>query len=254
MGRFDGKVAVVTGANRGIGQACAVRLAQEGALVAVAHRKRSDPSDTLEMIAEAGGKGFAVTADMRCPDEIIAMLNEVQRIGGRLDHVVSNAAINPLMKWDEITLEDYDRIQETNLRSTWVVCQTAAKMMIAEGHGGSMVTISSMSAHVAAQEQTVYCGMKAGILMLSKALAQVLGPHNIRVNTVLPGSILTDMSAPLLQKNSPERAYYEGRTPLGRIGEPSEIAGAVAYLLSDDASYVTSAELMVDGGFVINAE
>lgn len=254
MRRFDGKVAVVTGGNRGIGQACAVRLASDGALVAVAHRKTGDPKATLDMIAAAGGKGFGVVADMRDPDGIIAMLHDVERIGGRLDYVVSNAAINPLMKWDEITVADYDRIQETNLRSTWVVCQTAAKLMIAEGHGGAIVTVSSMSAHVAAKEQTVYCGMKAGILMLSKALAQVLGPYGIRVNTVLPGSILTDMSASLLQEDSPDRAYYEDRTPLGRIGRPDEIAGAVAYLLSDDASYVTSAELMIDGGFVINAE
>ena len=254
MKRFEGKVALVTGANRGIGQACAVRLAQEGALVAVHHRPTSDPSRTLELIKEAGGKAFPVAADMRDAMQVAQMVEEAAERGGRLDYVVSNAAINPVLQWDEMTIEDYDKLQETNLRGTWVVCQTAAKRMIAEGHGGAIVTISSISAYVSAKEQTVYCGTKGGISMLTKALSQVLAPHGIRINTVLPGAILTDMSANLVEVGSPMRSYYEGRIPLGRIGEPSEIAGPVAFLLSDDASYVTSAELLVDGGFIVAAE
>jgi len=251
---FEGKVALVTGATRGIGRAIAVRLAAEGALVAVNHRAGSDPGTTLAMIEAAGGKGFPVEADMRTPQQITRMVEETARIGGRLDYLVSNAGINPLLKWDETTLEDYDRIQETNQRGTWVVCQSAAKQMIREGHGGAIVTISSISAWVSAPEQTVYCGTKAGIWMLTKALSQVLGPHNIRINTILAGSILTDMSGPLLDPASTTRAYYVGRTPLKRIGTPEEIAGVAAFLLSDDASYVTSAEILVDGGFVAAAE
>ncbi len=254
MKRFEGKVALVTGANRGIGQACALRLAQEGALVAVHHRPTSDPAHTMELIREAGGRAFQVAADMREPEAVARMVEQTAECGGRLDYVVSNAAINPIMQWDEMTIEDYDRLQETNLRGTWVVCQTAAKRMIAEGHGGAIVTISSISAYVSAKEQTVYCATKAGISMLTKALSQVLAPHGIRINTVLPGAILTDMSANLLDADSPMRSYYEGRIPLGRIGDPAEIAGPVAFLLSDDASYVTSAELLVDGGFIVAAE
>jgi NAD(P)-dependent dehydrogenase (short-subunit alcohol dehydrogenase family) len=191
---------------------------------------------------------------MRNPQQVIAMVEETARIGGRLDYLVSNAAINPLLKWDETTLEDYDAIQEINLRGTWVVCQTAAKQMIREGHGGAIVTISSISAWVSAKEQTVYCGTKAGIWMLTKALAQVLGPNGIRVNTILAGAILTDMNKELVDPDSPSREYYISRIPLGRIGEPEEIASAASFLLSDDASYVTSAELLVDGGFITNAE
>jgi NAD(P)-dependent dehydrogenase (short-subunit alcohol dehydrogenase family) len=254
MGRFDGKVALVTGATRGIGQACAVQLAKEGALVAVNYRASGNPTPTLEKIAAAGGKGFAVEADMRDPQQVIAMVARTAEQAGHLDCLVSNAAINPLMKWDETTLEDYDRIQEINLRGTWVVCQAAAKQMIRQGHGGAIVTVSSISAWAAAREQTVYCATKAGIWMLSKALGQVLGPHGIRVNTVLPGAILTDMSEPLLDPSSPARKYYEERTPLGRIADPEEVASVVAFLLSDEAKYVTSAELMIDGGFVANVE
>lgn len=254
MGRFAGKVALVTGATRGIGQACAVRLAREGARVAVNYRAGGDPAETLRRIEEVGGSGFAVEADMRQPSQVIAMVHETARIGGRLDLLVSNAAINPLLKWDETTLEDYDAIQEINLRGTWVVCQETAKQMIREGHGGAIVCISSISAWVGAKEQVVYCGTKAGIWMLVKALSTVLGEHNIRINSVLPGAILTDMSGPLLIPGSEPRKYYETRTPLGRIGHPDEIAGPVAFLLSDDASFITSSELLVDGGFITNAE
>ena len=253
MKRFEGKVVLVTGATRGIGRAIAVRLAKEGAVVAVNYRASGNPEETLRLIKEAGGEGFAVEADMRVPKQVTAMVAETARKGGSLNYLVSNAAINPLLTWDETTLEDYDRIQETNLRGTWVVCQSAAKQMIREGHGGAIVTIASISSWVSARTQVVYCGIKAGIWMLTKSLASVLGEHGIRVNTVLPGAIATDMAEPLL-KDEPVLKYYKERIPLHRIGEPEEIAGAVAFLLSDDASYCTSSELLVDGGFVTNAE
>ncbi len=254
MGRFDGKVALVTGATRGIGRACAVRLAKEGACVAVNYRASGDPSETLKQIEAAGGKGFAVLADMRNPDQVVHMVDETAAVGGRLDYLVSNAAINPLMNWDETTIEDYNRITETNLRGTWVVCQAAAKQMIKEEHGGAICTVSSISAWVSAKQQTVYCSTKAGIWMMTKALAQVLAPHGIRVNVVLPGAILTDMSWELLDPSSESRKDYESRIPMGRIADPEEVAGPVAFLLSEDASYITSSELLVDGGFITNAE
>jgi L-rhamnose 1-dehydrogenase len=254
MGRFDGKVALVTGATRGIGQAAAVRLAAEGALVAVNHRASGDPAETLRRIEAAGGRGFPVEADMREPAQVVAMVDAVVAQAGQIDFLVSNAAINPLMQWDETTIEDYDRIQEINLRGTWVVCQAAAKQMVRQGRGGAIVTVSSISAWAAGREQTVYCATKAGIWMLSKALGQVLGPHGIRVNCVLPGAILTDMSAPLLDPSSPARAYYEQRASLGRVAEPEEVASVIAFMLSDDARYVTSSELLIDGGLIANVE
>jgi L-rhamnose 1-dehydrogenase len=254
MERFDGKVALVTGATRGIGRATAVRLASEGATVAVNYRSTGDPKPTLEKIKEIGGKAFPVEADMRKPDEIIRMVSETARIGGRLDYLVSNAAINPLLKWDEITVEKFDEIQEINLRGTWVVVTETAKEMIREGHGGAIVCVSSISAWVGAKEQTAYCATKAGIWMLCKSLATVFGDHNIRINSVLPGAILTDMSVDLLDPAAPMRKYYEDRIPIHRIAEPEEVAGPIAFLLSDDASYCHSSELLVDGGFITNAE
>src|SRR5262252_898487 len=224
--RFEGKVALVTGATTGIGQAAAVRLAAEG---------------------------FPVVADMRDPAQVTAMVRTVAERGGRLDCIVSNAAINPFMSWDETTVEDFNNLFETNVRGTWVVCTEGAKQMIREGHGGAICCVSSISAHVGAPGQTAYCGTKGAISMLAKALGSDLGRHGIRMNAVEPGWVKTPMAAPLMDDPDVLKYYLE-RVALHRGAEPAELASAIAYLLSDDASYVTSATLLVDGGFIVNAE
>ena len=252
-GRFAGKVALVTGATNGIGRATAVRLAAEGAVVAVNQRPEGDPTATLRGIEEVGGQGFAVVADMRDPGQVVAMVAEVARRGGRLDCVASNAAINPFMAWDQTPIEAFDALSETNFRGTWVVCTEAAKQMVKEGHGGAICCVSSISAHVGAPGQVAYCGTKGAISMLAKALGAELGRHSIRVNAVEPGCIDTKMAAPLV--NDPDAlAYYNERIALHRIGQPEEVAATIAFLLSDDASYVTSATVLVDAGFIVNAE
>ena len=251
--RFAGKVALVTGATNGIGQATAVRLAAEGAIVGVNQRPTGDPGETLRRIQAVGGEAFPVIADMRDPKQVVEMVQAVARRCGRLDYVVSNAGINPHMKWDETTIEDFDRLSETNFRGTWVVCTEGAKQMIAEGHGGAIVMVSSISAHAGAPTQVAYCGTKGAISMLGKALGAVLGEHGIRVNVIEPGAVRTNMSASMF--DHPEVVkYYEERIALHRVGEPEELAGAIAFMLSDDASYVTGATLLVDAGFIVNAE
>jgi NAD(P)-dependent dehydrogenase (short-subunit alcohol dehydrogenase family) len=253
MQRFIGKVALVTGATQGMGQAIALRLASEGAIVAVNRRPDLDAGETLELIAAAGGEAFDVAADMRDPAAVRAMVQSVAARGGRLDYVVSNAGINPPMTWDETTVEDFDALYETNVRGGWVVCTEAAKQMIAERHGGAMVMIGSISAHVAGPSQIAYCGTKGAVAMIGKALGSVLGRHGIRVNVVEPGAIDTAMSAAMFAM--PEvLKYYNERIALQRPGKPAEIAAAVAFLLSEDASYVTSSALLVDAGFIVNAE
>jgi NAD(P)-dependent dehydrogenase (short-subunit alcohol dehydrogenase family) len=251
--RFEGKVAIVTGATTGIGQATAARLAAEGAVVAVNQLPEQNPAETLARIREADGQGFPVVADMRDPEQVSAMVSGVAERAGRLDYVVSNAAINPFMKWDETSVEDFDRLFETNVRGTWVVATEAAKQMIREGHGGAICCVSSISAHVGAPYQTAYCGTKGAISMLAKALACNLGEHGIRVNAVEPGWVMTPMSAPMM-KDPAVVKYYTDRVAIHRGGQPEELASAIAYLLSPDASYVTAATLLVDGGFIANAE
>src|SRR3954467_15976833 len=195
--RFAGKVALVTGAMTGIGQATAVRLASEGALVGVNQKPGLDPTETLRLVKDAGGEAFPVVADMRDPAQVTAMVKEVAKRGGRLDYIVSNAAINPFMTWDATSIEDFDDLFETNVRGAWVVCTEGAKQMVAEGHGGAIVMISSISAHVGAPTQVAYCGTKGAISMLGKALGSVLGKHGIRVNVIEPGAVRTNMSAPM---------------------------------------------------------
>jgi len=251
--RFAGKVALVTGATTGIGQAIAVRLAAEGALVGVNRKPDLDAKETLGMVKEAGGEAFDVAADMRDPRQVKAMIAEVARRGGRLDYVVSNAAINPFMTWDATSIEDFDNLFETNVRGAWVVCTDGARQMIAEKHGGAIVMISSISAHVGAPTQVAYCGTKGAISMLGKALGAVLGKQGIRVNVVEPGAVATNMSAGML--DAPDvMKYYLERIALGCIAAPAELAATIAFLLSDDASYITSAALLVDAGFIVNAE
>jgi NAD(P)-dependent dehydrogenase (short-subunit alcohol dehydrogenase family) len=251
--RFTGKVALVTGAGTGIGQATALRLASEGALVGVNHRPDLDAKETLAMIEKAGGEAFAAPCDMRDPAQVKKMVADVAKRGGRLDYVVSNAAINPFMTWDETSIEDFDKLFETNVRGAWVVCTEGARQMIAEKHGGAIVMISSISAHVGAPTQVAYCGTKGAISMLAKALGAVMGKNGIRVNAIEPGAIETPMSASMFDQPDVMKYYLE-RIALGRVGKPAELAAAVAFMLSDDASYVTSSTLLVDAGFIVNAE
>jgi len=251
--RFEGKVAFVTGAATGMGQAMAVRLASEGALVGVNHLPDVDPAETLRRIKDAGGEGFPVVADVRKPDQVVAMVHQVARHGGRLDYVVSNAGINPYMTWDSTTVEQFDALSETNFRGTWLVCTEGAKQMIKEGHGGAICCTSSLSAHVGSPSQVAYCGTKAGVSMLVKALGAVFGEHDIRINAIEPGCIDTPMAAPLLA-DPPSLKYYVERIALHRIGRPEEMASIVAFLLSDDASYLTCTTILADAGFIVNAE
>ena len=251
--RFEGKVVLVTGAMTGIGQATAVRLASEGALVALNQRPGLDASETMAKVEEVGGKAFPIIADMRDPEQVVAMVEETVRRGSRIDHVVSNAAINPFMPWDDTSIEAFNELFEINVRGAWVVCTEAAKHMIRQGIRGSMVMVSSISAHVGAPTQVAYCGTKGAISMLGKALGAVLGEKGIRVNVIEPGAVATPMSAGMLDQ--PEiMKYYLNRIALKRIGDPAELAAAIAFFLSDDASYVTSATLLVDAGFIVNAE
>jgi len=183
--------------NRGLSSAYAVPLLNEGALVGVNRKPDLDAAETLGMIKAAGGQAFDVAADMRDPKQVKAMVAEVAKRGGRLDYVVSNAAINPFMTWDNKSIEDFDNLFETNVRGAWVVCTEGARQMVAEGHGGAIVMISSISAHVGAPTQVAYCGTKGAISMLGKALGSVLGRHGIRVNVIEPGAVATNMALDL---------------------------------------------------------
>ena len=192
-------------------------------------------------------------ADMRDPAAVTAMVQEVAERGGRLDYVVSNAAINPFMPWDATSHRGLRRaVRDQRAGHVGGVHRGSQ----ADGRGGPRRRDRHGQLHLGAcgsAEQVAYCGTKGAISMLGKALGSVLGGHGIRVNVVEPGAVATNMSAPMLDMPDVMKYYLE-RIALHRIADPSELAATIAFLLSDDASYVTSATLLVDAGFIVNAE
>jgi len=249
---LGGKVALVTGGSRGIGRAISRRLARAGAAVAVNY-DQTVPTETLAEIAALGGRGLPVQADVADKGQVEAMIGAVVAAYGGLDILVNNAGICPFHDFLDMPEELWDRVQDVNLKGVFLCSQAAAKQMVAQGRGGRIVSVSSISALVGGAQQTHYTPTKAGIHSLMQSLAIVLGPHGITCNSVLPGTIATDINKDDL--SDPEkRAAMERRIPIGRLGEPDDISGPVAFLASEEARYVNGAALLVDGGLFVNLQ
>ena len=247
---FDltGRVAVVTGAARGIGQAIAVALARSGA--DVAGMSLEDAPETEQAIRALGREALMLTGDTGNPADVDRLAGEtVARLGG-IDIWVNNAArllVKPLL---ETTDEDWHGLLSTNLHGYFHGCRAAARIMVAQGRGGRIVNVSSAADIQPLADLTAYITAKSGIVGLTKTLALELGPHGITVNALAPGATETPINQ---RAYTPEvRDAYRHRIPLGRIAAPGEIADAAVFLASDAARYVTGHELLVDGGLVIN--
>ena len=251
---FDltGKTALVTGGSRGIGRAICRRLAEAGAAVAVNYHQ-TEPADLIGEIEAAGGRAVAVTADVADKAQVEAMIGAVvDRLGG-LDVLVNNAGICPFHEFLDMPEALWDRVQDVNLNAAFLCSQAAARVMVEQGRGGRIISISSISAIVGGALQTHYTPTKAGVHSLMQSLAIVLGSKGITCNSVMPGAIATDINREDL--SDPEkRAYFERRIPVGRLGEPDDIAGPVVFLASDAARYVNGAGLLVDGGLYVNLQ
>ncbi len=262
---FDltGRTALVTGGSRGIGRGVAVGLARAGADVAVnfhhpveAEFGRDNNADAAAVVSEIqaiGRRGVAVPADVSDAEQVDAMVGEVVDKLGGLDILVSNAGICPFHDFLTMPPELFDRVVDVNLRGAFLVSQAAARVMVAQGRGGRIIGMSSISALVGGGSQTAYTPTKAGIHSLMQSLAIALGPHGITCNSVMPGAILTDINAADLAAEGKKEAFGE-RIPVGRIGEPDDIAGPVVFLASDAARYVNGAGLLVDGGMFVNLQ
>jgi NAD(P)-dependent dehydrogenase (short-subunit alcohol dehydrogenase family) len=241
---LDGRVALVTGGSRGIGEAVALRLAADGADVALTYRDNEDrAARVVDKITALGRRGWAVRSDSADPRAVRAAVEETAARFGRLDILVNNAGVGLLGPMEDLSLADIDQVLEVNVRAPFVAAQAALRHMT---EGGRIVSIGSCIAErVAFPGGTLYATSKTALAGMTKALARELGPRGITANLIHPGPIDTDMNP----ADGPSADFQSGLTALGRYGQPSDIADTVAHLVGDGGRYVTGAAIAVDGGF-----
>jgi glucose 1-dehydrogenase len=253
MSKLEGKVALVTGSSGGIGQAVAVRLANEGADVVIDYRSHPEGAEeTLSKVEAAGRRGFIVKADLSVIDEIRHLIAQSVQHFGKLDILVNNAGIDGKNAdfWN-ITEAEYDAVINLNLKGTFFATQAMVQYLIETKRTGKIINISSTHEEIAFPHFTSYCASKGGVKMMMRNLAVELGPLGITINNVAPGAIETPINTKLL--NDPEKlGALLKNIPLGRLGKPEDIAPIVAFLASSDADYVTGATFYVDGGLSRN--
>jgi len=245
-GKLSGKVAVVTGASKGIGAAIAKHFAAEGAAVVVNYSASKDAADRVVAdIKQNGGRAVAVRADLSKPAEVNQLFAETKKNFDKLDILVNNAGVYEFASLEEITPEHYHKIFDLNVLGLLLATQEAAKLMTS---GGSIINISSVAATSAPPSTAVYSGTKAAVVAITGALAKELGPRKIRVNSINPGMVLTEGFRAAGIDESDFRKQTEAQTPLGRIGQPQDIAPAAVFLASNDSAWITGETLYISGG------
>ena len=251
--RLKDKVAIVTGAATGIGQAIAIRFAKEGASVVVDYVGKPDaPNRTEEAIKNLGGKTVAVSADISAPDQVQNLIDSAVKAFGKLDIVVNNAGIEKKFAFVDYPFEEAQKILAVNLLGPFLVSQSAARQMIKQGKGGRIINISSVHEDLPMPTNAVYCASKGGLRMLARTIAVELAKDNITVNNIGPGAVYTPIDADIEAQPEMEKALMS-EIPLNRWGKPEEIAGLAVYLASDEAAYITGSTYFIDGGMLRQA-
>ena len=249
-GALRGKVAIITGAATGIGRASALLFARAGARVALADLRGPELARTEADVRTAGGEVASITADLARPDDCAAVVAAAVRAFGRLDVLLNNAGVGTMVVGgtvESISLEHWDLAQDVNVRAMYLVSRAAVPHM--RSAGGAIVNIASVSAFRGSMERPshAYAASKGAVLSLTRAMAASYGRDGIRVNAICPGTIRTRLTADIV--NRVEQAAKEGHgIPLGRVGEPEDIARCALFLASDDASFISGAHIIADGG------
>src|SRR5216684_1808538 len=250
-GALKGKVAIITGAATGIGRASALLFARAGARVALADLREPELARTEADVRAAGGEVASIAADLARPDDCAAVVTTALRAFGRLDVVLNNAGVGTMVVGgtvETIGLEHWDLAQDVNVRAMYLISRAAVPLMRAAG-GGAIVNTSPVSAFRGSTSRPShsYAASKGAVLALTHAMAASYGRDRIRVNAICPGTIRTRLTADIIERS--ERDAAEGRgIPLGRVGEPEDIARCALFLASDDASWISGTEIVVDGG------
>src|SRR5258708_29189739 len=246
MSKLTGKVAVVTGASKGIGASIAEHLAAEGAAVVVNYATSKSGADAVvKRITEKGGKAISVQADVSKPQDITRLFAETKNAYGKLDILVNNAGTYEFLPLESVTPEHFHKQFDLNVLGLLLTTQEAVKLM--DGAGGSILNISSIVGQMPVQSASVYSATKAAVDALTVALSQELGPKKIRVNSINPGMVETEGFHSAGLAGSDLHKMIEAKTPLGRIAQPEDIARAVAFFASDDSGWVTGQSLIVSG-------
>ena len=249
MGRLDGKSALVAGAGSGIGGAGAALLAREGAAVMCGDVNGAAAEACAAAIRAAGGKAGALALDVADRTSIDAAVARTVAEFGGIDVLVDSAGISTTASVLDLTREAWDRVLAVNLTGMFLLGQAVARQMVAQGRGGSIVNVTSQLAEVGIKQKTAYLASKGGARSLTIGMALDLAPHGIRVNAVAPGPTLTGLTRDRFADDD-VREWTLSRIPLGRIGEPADLAGAIVFLASDEARWVTGTTIVVDGGYL----
>ena len=249
---LEGKVALVTGSGTGIGQAIAIRLASEGAAVAinyVAHPEQAQ--ETQQKVAAVDGKSILARGDVTSLNDMQRVIDQVWSELGKCDILVNNAGIEKGTDFWDVPEADYDAVLNVNLKGPFFLTQFFVRRLLAAKMPGRIINISSVHEDMVFPHFATYAASKGAMRMLMRNLAVELGPHNITVNDVAPGAIITPINKNLLN-NKEQLGALLNNIPLGRMGKPEEVAGVVAFLASDDAAYVTGSTYVIDGGLMRN--
>jgi glucose 1-dehydrogenase len=246
--RLRDKVALVTGAAQGIGLACAEAFAREGARVMLADLNEAVAGASAAKIRAGGGAAASVKCDVAIKASVDAAVAATVKEFGRLDILVANAGIAHAAEFLDLEEKDFDRVIAVNLKGVFLAGQAAARQMVKQGGGGAIINMSSVNAVLAIPNQVPYVVSKGGINQLTKVMSVALAKNGIRVNGIGPGTILTELAKSAVLGNKEAERKILSRTPMGRMGEPEEIAAVALFLASADASYMTGQTLYPDGG------
>jgi L-rhamnose 1-dehydrogenase len=251
---LEGQRVLITGASRGIGRATAIECAKHGADIGInVFDDHEATASLVEEINRLGRKVVVIDGDVAHPQTATAFIHSAVSTFGGIDVLVSNAGICPFHSFLDMPHETLVRTMNVNLIGAYYMCQAAAGQMVKQGNGGSIIAISSISALVGGEMQTHYTPTKAGVHSLMQSAAIALGKHGIRCNSVMPGTVATDINKEDLLTPG-KREYMEKRIPLGRLGAPEDIARVVVFFASDLSAYVTGASLLADGGLFVNLQ